>query len=63
MYSQPPHNALSFREGVRMIHGNMNAFDPVGGSDNFVKRQWPLRPFLSSSVVPQPFLNGGRLTI
>ncbi|KAF7785177.1 hypothetical protein Agabi119p4_1342 [Agaricus bisporus var. burnettii] len=32
MYSQPPHNALSFREGVRMLHGNMDAFDPFGWS-------------------------------
>ncbi|KAF5356093.1 hypothetical protein D9756_004387 [Leucocoprinus leucothites] len=30
MYSQPPHNKLSFTEGVRMIHGNMNPFDPFG---------------------------------
>lgn len=29
MYSQPPHDKLSFVEGVRMIHGNMNPFDPV----------------------------------
>ncbi|KXN88578.1 putative peroxygenase 3 [Leucoagaricus sp. SymC.cos] len=32
MYSQPPHDKLSFTEGIRMIHGNMNAFDPFGWS-------------------------------
>jgi hypothetical protein len=37
IYSQPPHNALSFQEGVQMIHGNMNVFDPVGGYNNLVK--------------------------
>ncbi|KAF9449329.1 Caleosin-domain-containing protein [Macrolepiota fuliginosa MF-IS2] len=30
MYSKPPHEQLSFTEGVRMIHGNMNPFDPFG---------------------------------
>ncbi|KAJ3564720.1 hypothetical protein NP233_g8113 [Leucocoprinus birnbaumii] len=32
MYSKPPHDKISFTEGVRMIHGNMNPFDPFGWS-------------------------------
>ncbi|KAF8168495.1 Caleosin [Crassisporium funariophilum] len=32
MYSSEPHTHLTFAEGVRMLHGNMNAFDPFGWS-------------------------------
>jgi peroxygenase len=45
MYSQPPHNALSFWEGIRMIHGNMDGFDPVSSSDSFIQRPPPLSAF------------------
>jgi hypothetical protein len=29
MYSSVPHTHLTFPQGVRMLHGNMNPFDPV----------------------------------
>jgi hypothetical protein len=29
MYSSEPHTHLTFTEGVRMLHGNRNPFDPV----------------------------------
>lgn len=29
MYSSEPHTHLTFLEGVRMLHGNRNPFDPV----------------------------------
>ncbi|KIM39038.1 hypothetical protein M413DRAFT_447398 [Hebeloma cylindrosporum] len=30
MYSSDPHTHLTFSQGVRMLHGNMNPFDPFG---------------------------------
>ena len=38
MYSSPPHTHLTFAQGVRMLHGNMNPFDPVrlSGHDTYV---------------------------
>ena len=32
MYSSDPHTHLTFPQGVRMLHGNMNPFDPVRSS-------------------------------
>lgn len=29
MYSSDPHTHITFSQGVRMLHGNMNPFDPV----------------------------------
>ena len=29
MYSEDPHTHLTFWQGVRMVHGNLNLFDPV----------------------------------
>jgi hypothetical protein len=29
IYSSEPHTHLTFTEGVRMVHGNRNAYDPV----------------------------------
>ncbi|KAF8642871.1 hypothetical protein AX16_009377 [Volvariella volvacea WC 439] len=30
LYSSPPHKDMSFWEGVRMVYGNRDAFDPYG---------------------------------
>ncbi|KIK04218.1 hypothetical protein K443DRAFT_676182 [Laccaria amethystina LaAM-08-1] len=30
MYSSPPHKEMTFMEGVRMLHGNMNPYDFFG---------------------------------
>ncbi|KAF5312289.1 hypothetical protein D9619_003652 [Psilocybe cf. subviscida] len=30
MYSSDPHTHLTFAQGVRMLHGNLNPFDPFG---------------------------------
>ncbi|KAF9007881.1 Caleosin [Cyathus striatus] len=30
LYTAPPHTHMGFYNGVRMIHGNRNAFDPFG---------------------------------
>ncbi|KAG5352575.1 hypothetical protein C0989_001699 [Termitomyces sp. Mn162] len=29
MYSAEPHTHMTFGEGINMLHGNRNAFDPV----------------------------------
>ncbi|KAG6901996.1 hypothetical protein C0995_005796 [Termitomyces sp. Mi166 len=30
MYSSEPHTHMTFNEGINMLHGNRNAFDPFG---------------------------------